>query len=460
MSLVPTSGPATLRSAEPPREATIEFTGPGQRSVTLPVTAAMPVLARAQRGGGELHPSVVLLAGAAHLGLRLVADGRFGPHPDQPWWVPVLTAADDDRIAQLAAARIPDGLEPAATEGVVRRMVDAVVDASPRKAPSQSTTRSPAAARPAASTTDPETWAARRRAPASTVDYSHRLQSRLQRIRRTHGVDDRPQTVTLSLRVEAADEQLYAGELRLVPQVHAEGNPLHLADASALWLDTGPDASHGFGDRARTHTSIAIRRAADAWDVLDRLLDQRVPDELVLDSDEITDLLDRGLDALAEVGVDVLWPRSIGRDLSSRAVVESTSSRGFDDDPLQSSTLSAENLFAFKWQVSLRGEELSEAEMEQLATAAAPVIKLRDNWVVVDPVTARRARKRLIRNARPAEAVAAALSGVVEVDKTEVQVHPGARSRSYAAASSTPRRRLSTCRRRSTRPCATTSTTP
>ncbi|QCX26162.1 DEAD/DEAH box helicase [Nocardioides jishulii] len=404
MSLVPTSGPATLRSAEPPREATIEFTGPGQRTVTLPVTAAMPVLARAQRGGGELHPTVVLLAGAAHLGLRLVADGRFGPHPEQPWWVPVLLPADDDRIAQLAAARADDGLDPAAAEGVVRRMVDAVVDASPRKAPSRTQVRQ----------------------PASPVDYSSRLQSRLQRIRRTHGVDDRPQTVTLSLRVEAADEQLYAGELRLVPQVHAEENPLHLADASALWLETGPDASHGFGDRARTHASIAIRRAADAWDVLDRLLDQRVPDELVLDSDEITSLLDRGLDALAEVGVDVLWPRSIGRDLSSRAVVESTSSRGFDDDPLQSSTLSAENLFAFKWQVSLRGEELSEAEMEQLAKAATPVIKLRDNWVVVDPTTARRARKRLIRNARPAEAVAAALSGVVEVDKTEVQVHPGA----------------------------------
>src|SRR5690606_6772844 len=154
----------------------------------------------------------------------------------------------------------------------------------------------------------------------------------------------------LSLRVEAADEQLYAGELRLVPQVHAEGNPLHLADASALWLESGPDASHGFGDRARTHASTALRRAADAWPVLERLVEQRVPDEVVLEADEIVDLLDRGLDSLGEIEVDVLWPRAIGRELNSRAVVEARDGSRSHDAPLQSSTLSAENLFAFRWQ--------------------------------------------------------------------------------------------------------------
>src|SRR5690606_34891022 len=125
VSLVPTSGPATLRSAEPPREGTIEFTGePGARTVTLPITAAMPVLARAQReGAATLHPSVRLLAGAAHLALRLVADGRFGPHDEELWWVPVFNDADADRIEQLALARAADGMDAAAAEGVVRRMV-------------------------------------------------------------------------------------------------------------------------------------------------------------------------------------------------------------------------------------------------------------------------------------------------------------------------------------------------
>ncbi|WP_110240631.1 DEAD/DEAH box helicase [Nocardioides gilvus] len=451
MSLVPTTGPATLRSAEPPREGTIEFTGdqPGARAVTLPITAAMPVLARAQREGAPtLHPSVRLLAGAAHLALRLVADGRFGPHDEEPWWVPVFNDADADRIEQLALARAADGMDAAAAEGVVRRMVDAVIDASPRKAPTRTAapTRGAAAARAAMSGGAPgRTWAERQAATraATAAEYSERLQDRLTRLRRTHGTDDRPQTVTLALRIEAADEQLFAGELRLVPQVAAEANPLHIADASALWLESGVDASHGFGDRARMHTSSALRRAADAWNVLDRLLDLRVPDELVLDSDEIVDLLDRGLDALAAAGVDVLWPRSIGRDLSSRTVLDARKKGGSSEGPLQSSTLGADDLFAFKWQISLRGEELTDDEMTQLAQAASPMIKLRDNWVVVDPETARRARKRLIRNVKPAEAVAAALSGVAEIDKAPVEVHAGAtllkvRERLLNAASTEP----------------------
>src|SRR5690606_1397777 len=159
--------------------------GEGARSIALPVTAALPVLARAQRTGGDLHPTVVLLAGAAHLGLKIVADGRFGPHAEQPWWQPVLTEADEAQMAQLAAARTADGLDAASSEGVVRRMVDAVVDASPRRAPS----RVARVTRPGGD-------------EAAPAEFARDLHSRLKRVRRAHGSDDRPQTVTLSLRVE------------------------------------------------------------------------------------------------------------------------------------------------------------------------------------------------------------------------------------------------------------------
>ena len=42
-------------------------------------------------------------------------------------------------------------------------------------------------------------------------------------------------------------------------------------------------------------------------------------------------------------------------------------------------------LFAFNWQVALHGEPLTDEEMEQLAAAAAPVLRLRGAWTVVDP---------------------------------------------------------------------------
>ena len=60
--------------------------------------------------------------------------------------------------------------------------------------------------------------------------------------------------------------------------------------------------------------------------------------------------------------------------------------------------------------------------MAQLAKAAAPVLRLRGNWTVIDPAVARKARKRLIRDVAPGPAVAAALTGTVEVGQGEAAV--------------------------------------
>ena len=100
-------------------------------------------------------------------------------------------------------------------------------------------------------------------------------------------------------------------------------------------------------------------------------------------------------------------------------------------------------MFAFNWQIALHGEPLTDEEMDQLAQSAAPVLKLRGNWTVVDPAIARKARKRLVRTVKPAQAVAATLTGVVQVDDLEQQVVVGAsllqlRERLLGAATRTP----------------------
>jgi SNF2 family DNA or RNA helicase len=71
--------------------------------------------------------------------------------------------------------------------------------------------------------------------------------------------------------------------------------------------------------------------------------------------------------------------------------------------------------------------------MTALAEANSPVIRLRDNWVVIDPATARRARaalgKRGRRELKPADALRAVLTGGLEgvdPDAPTVEVHPGA----------------------------------
>ncbi|HEU5036826.1 MAG TPA: DEAD/DEAH box helicase [Nocardioides sp.] len=391
MSFVPVTGPATFRPAEPPREGVVEFTD-GHRTVSLPIRAALPVLAKA-RTRDDLHPTVGLLSGAALLGMRIVAAGKFAP-ADGHWRAAGLDADDEDRIAMLA--------RQAEDERTVRDLIDAVADAMPRGAP---TTTAAAVRRPDRPT------------------FEQRLQERLARHQRPD-LRDLPQLVTISLRVEADEEELVAGAVRLVPQAHDEQNPLHLCDLALLW--TGTADEHGFGDRARTHATIALRAAADAWPVLDRLLELRVPDEITLDSDEIVSLLDEGVGALREAGVDVLWPRSLGRDLTVTTVLDRAPAAAGRETPLNEPVLGGDALFAFNWQVALHGEPLTPEEMDQLAASASPLLRLRGSWTVVDPAIAKKARKRLVRTVKPAEAVAAALTGTVQVHDEQEQVVVGA----------------------------------
>ncbi len=435
MSFVPVTGPAAFRAGDPPREGVVAFSaGAGGRVVEMPVRAALPILTRAHTRD-DLHPSVGLLSGAALLGLRLVAAGRFAPSASgASWRMAPLEEADRDRVVQLARARAHDGLDVEQAQAVVHEVLDAVADAMPRSAPAPS-------GRSRASVL----------APGEAVPgaFEERLRERLERVRRgaaagraTGGAgsgtgsgtgsaasDQRPHLVRISLRVEAEEEELVAGAVRIVVQVHDEQDPLHLCDAAALWSQGGSEADHGFGDRARTHAAIALRGAAEAWPVLERLLDLRVPDELTLDGEEISSLLEDGVAALAARGVDVLWPRSLGRDLTASTVLDRVDPRHPQDreprtgpapheEPLQEPLLGPAQLFAFRWQLALHGESLTEEEMDQLAASASPLLRLRGSWTVVDPATARKARRRLLRTVEPAQALAAALTGTVQVAPT------------------------------------------
>ncbi len=60
------------------------------------------------------------------------------------------------------------------------------------------------------------------------------------------------------------------------------------------------------------------------------------------------------------------------------------------------------------------------------------MIRLRDNWMIIDPLVARRARKRVAardqrkRTVPPVVALQSALTGTIDLDGEQVEVHPGA----------------------------------
>ena len=148
----------------------------------------------------------------------------------------------------------------------------------------------------------------------------------------------------------------------------------------------------------------------------------RVPDQITLDGDELESLLEDGVAALAARGVDVLWPRSLGRDLTASAVLDRSRPMSGREAQLRTGIFGEGELFSFRWQLALHGDPLTEEEMDQLAASAAPLLRLRGNWTVIDPAIARKARKRVVRTATPAEAIAAALTGTVQLGTAEQPV--------------------------------------
>ncbi len=240
--LLPLEGSARLRSASPPRDGAVEVTD-DRRTVTLPVREAVPLLARAT-ARSDLSPSARVLADATVLGLRLVAAGRVRPAagPAGPHWaVADLAAEEEAAVAGIVGTATEAGLDEAETRTTVRGLLDAVADVLPRAAP-----------------TAPDA----RDAPA----FAAALGRRLDAARRPDAAGARAQLVSLSLRVEADEDELVAGSVRLVLQVHDEQDPLHLVDAAVLW--TGAPEEHGFGDRARIarhhRAACRCRRVAGA----------------------------------------------------------------------------------------------------------------------------------------------------------------------------------------------------
>ncbi|WP_107430315.1 DEAD/DEAH box helicase, partial [Streptomyces murinus] len=202
-----------------------------------------------------------------------------------------------------------------------------------------------------------------------------------------------------------------------IVQVHSLADPTLVADAAALWAG---EADTAFGPRARVDAALAVRRAGRVWPPLDRLAEQDVPDVLALSEEEVGDLLGVAASRLAAAGVAVHWPRDLARDLTATAEVRPAPGSATDGTGF----FESEDLLRFRWQLALGGDPLDEAEMDALAEAHRPVVRLRDRWVLVDPALVRKARKRELGLLDPLDALSVALTGTAEVDGETVRAVP------------------------------------
>ncbi|WP_410643661.1 DEAD/DEAH box helicase [Amycolatopsis sp. lyj-346] len=326
-------------------------------------------------------------ASAAQAALRLVAAGRLLPGVTaaghDAWRVGPLEPAEAAWLRDLAAAMPPDERAPGP---LLRAFLDAVADTLPR---------TPAAAKAAG--TRLFAAVAPQRAEALR-DWAGELAA---------GLDS---GIRVSLRIEAPDG-FGSGRFHAVVQVHSLADPGQVADAARLW-ETGR-----FGPRARIDVLLALRRGAQVWPALGPLLTSAVPDGLELGGDDVTELLAAAAPRLAAAGIDVHWPAELAGSLTARAVVRAGDAPG--DLP---SFFGGGRALAFDWQLALGGEVLTEAELDVLAEARRPVVRLRDRWVLVDPALAAKARERALKPLTPVDALGAVLSGTTEVDGEAVEV--------------------------------------
>ncbi|QXE33196.1 DEAD/DEAH box helicase [Streptomyces sp. GMY02] len=443
------------------------------RALLMPVSASLPLLTRA-RTHADASPSTAFWGGAALLALHLAARGRLLPGltgtDHDAWRAGPLASEDLERIRALAAAMPPSAhavplpaVQPGplmlpAPEGVLRNFLDAVVDTLPRTPAAEL-----AAAGPAFTAPSPRRFP-ELRGWAADVAAGHDAGVRLSLRVELPGLADAAPPGP-GLPDGAVD---FAGDFalpafRAVLQMHSAADPTVVADAATVWSGAGTGTARkgagagsagigtAFGPRARMDALLALRRAARAWPPLAPLLSAAVPDAIELADEDITDLLGEASTALATTGVQVHWPRELARTLTARAVIgpsdtnTDTDARTDTDADARAGTdtdaragaqgkgehrtggdlpafLSADALLSFNWRFALGDQRLTPAELDRLAEANRPVVRLRGQWVLIDPAEARRARDSRDRKITPLDALGAVLTGSTEVEGRRVEV--------------------------------------
>ncbi|NUK68021.1 DEAD/DEAH box helicase [Streptomyces lunaelactis] len=400
-------------------------------AVLLPIAEAVPLLTRA-RHDPAAHPATACWGAAALHAVHLVARGRLLPGltvtDHDAWRAGPLDADDIAQLRAIAAAMpyeahaiaVPElmPLQLPDPETLVRSFFDAVADALPRTPAAVYAAGAPFAALSAQYLPGAREWAAE---AAAGMDAGVRVSLRL----------DLSAFELFDIAEEDGAERNAGAAL---VQVHSLADPTLVIDAARLWAGDGDEH---FGPRARIDAVLALRRAARVWPPLAGLLERDVPDVLPLTEDELYELLGPGAARLAAAGVAVHWPKELARSLSAAAVVRSAPGSATDGTPF----FDSEELLKFNWQLALDGDPLTEREMDALAESHRPIVRLRDQWVVLDPDLVRKARKRELGLLQPVDALAVALTGTAEVDGETVEALPTgalATLRDRLTAASTP----------------------
>lgn len=392
------------------RTATISFT------TAIDLFAALPL-------DDELHDSVVAWSSVVRLGLSLIARGRLLPSMTAAgydgWRAGPFDSDDERRVEALATLMPAEGCALPLSSGggrallvhaprdLITTALDAVADTMVRTAAAPLAAGSPA-------------FAALE--PTTVADWPGWLEAAA---RGGGGDGARP---VLRLDISAGDRR-DAGDgadgdaddvtppIAATIQLRSAVDPSLIVDAAELW-DAPAVVLARLGDEAETDLLLALRRGARIWSPLERALDEARPSAIELEDEEVAELFGPAAARLTSAGFDVLWPSAALADgLQLKAVAASSPAPA----AVTTAGLDMKGLLDFRWRVALDGSELTADELESLAEAKRPLVRLRGRWVMADPAMLEKLRQRP-KARRANDVLAAALSGALEVEGELVEI--------------------------------------
>src|SRR5690606_38553735 len=142
-------------------------------------------------------------------------------------------------------------------------------------------------------------------------------------------------------------------------------------------------------------------------------LDDSQPHRLELDDDEADELFGPIADDLGAAGLSILWPRDVLRPIDVRPVVATEQPEAVAGAGLDLATIAQ-----LRWRATVDGDDLTDDELQALADAKRPMVRMRGRWVRADPAQLQRLRER--RPIRASDALSAALSGQLTIDGEKI----------------------------------------
>ncbi|GAA2090375.1 DEAD/DEAH box helicase [Aeromicrobium tamlense] len=227
---------------------------------------------------------------------------------------------------------------------------------------------------------------------------------------------ERPTSFSYRLDITLSEDADAMADLEL--QVRPQA--LNRASVPAPAVLTRDD--HHLGEAARPALVAMLERLAVSWPPADQLAREgraRVtPEEL--------GALGQGQPLIAALAnrIEIAWPEGLRRDVQATGVVSRVDGEEprLDREHDRPRAFTSDQLFRFDWSVSVGGEHLTRAEVEQLAESQSGMLHLRDRWVMVDQAQVARVLEGHGRTLGAGEALRAAVTGSLEIDGLETEV--------------------------------------